>query len=182
MLFSGVLIGRIGFYKYWFLVGGALSTTGNALMLTVTPSTPLPTVYGFSVLLAAGNSLYIQATFALAQAEVSPQEAPDAVSIMGCTQLGAIAMSLAVANSIFVNRAANAIEPILPGLPRTTVQAAISGVAAQVIRDLPDALKNRVVEEVSKAIQDAWTQILATAALSLLLSLFMKKKKARVHK
>ncbi|KAL9066097.1 MAG: hypothetical protein Q9157_007259 [Trypethelium eluteriae] len=177
MLLTGSLVERIGYYAYWYLTGSLLAVAGTALMYTINNASSYARLYGYSVLYSAGLSLYIQASYPLAQAKVRQTQAPDAVTIIGCTQLGSIAIFLAVANSIFLNRAADGIQHTLPDIPRNIVQAAISGVDAQIFRDLPGDKKAQVLDEVMGAIQNVWTLAIAVAALSFIVASFMKREK-----
>ncbi|KAI9658764.1 MAG: hypothetical protein M1821_002324 [Bathelium mastoideum] len=177
MLVTGSLVERLGYYAFWYMGGSLLAIAGTALMYTVDSASSHARIYGYSVLFSAGLSLYIQASYPLAQAKVRPSQASDAVTIIGCTQLGSVAVFLAVADSIFFNRAANGIQHILPDVPRSTVQAYISGVGAQVFRDLPEETKQQVLDKVLRAIQDVWAQALAAAVFSFVTSIFMKREK-----
>ena len=177
MLLTGSLVERLGYYAYWYMAGSLLAVAGTALMYTIQNTTSHARIYGYSVLFSAGLSLYIQASYPLAQAKVRPNQASDAVTIIGCTQLGSIAISLAVSNSIFLNRAADDIQHILPDVPRSTVQAAISGIGSQIFRDLPEGQKEQVLDRILGAIRDVWAQALAAAVLSFITALFMKREK-----
>ena len=177
MLLTGSLVERLGYYALWYMAGSLLAVAGTALMYTVDSSSSHARIYGYSVLFSAGVSLYIQASYPLAQAKVRPNQASDAVTIIGCTQLGSIAIFLAVANSIFLNRAVDEIQDILPNASRSTLQAAISGVEAQIFRDLPEDTKKQVGDRVSDAIRDVWALALAAAVLSFITAAFMKREK-----
>ena len=177
MLLTGSLVERLGYYAYWYMAGSLLAVAGTALMYTIDSASSHARMYGYSVLFSAGVSLYIQASYPLAQAKVRSNQASDAVTIIGCTQLGSIAIFLAVANSIFLNRAIDAIQEILPDASRSTLQAAISGIGAQTFRDLPEETRKHVFDRISDAIRDVWTLALAAAVLSFITAIFMKKEK-----
>ena len=116
----------------------------------------------------------------VAQARNPPEQRSDVVTIFGTTQLGTIALSLAVANCIFFNTAANGIQAILPKLSRTDVQAAIS-VGAKVFRDLDPTTKTRVRKAVLDALQNVWTQFISAAALSSVRRAFMRRGKIQLQ-
>ena len=177
MLLTGSLVDIFGYYALWYMVGSLLAVAGTALMYTIDRASTHAQIYGYSVLFSAGVSLYIQASYPLAQAKVRPDQASDAVTIIGCTQLGSIAIFLAVANSVFLNRAVDNIQHILPDVPRSTLQAAISGVGAQIFRDLPEETKKQILDRVSGAIRDVWALALAAAVLSFITAMFMKREK-----
>ena len=176
MLLTGSLVERFGYYALWYMAGSVLAVAGTALMYTIDRASSHAQIYGYSVLFSAGLSLYIQASYPLAQAKVRPDQASDAVTIIGRTQLGSIAVFLAVANSIFLNRAVDGIQQILPNTPRSTFQAAISGVGAQIFRDLPEEKKKQILDRVSGAIRDVWALAPAAAVLSFITAMFMKRE------
>ena len=66
---------------------------------------------------------------------------------------------------------------MLPDTSRDTIQAAIVGVGASILDDLMPESRERVLEAVTGAIRDVWTQALAAAILSLVLSLTMRREK-----
>ncbi|KAL9055930.1 MAG: hypothetical protein Q9162_003226 [Coniocarpon cinnabarinum] len=178
ILLQGFMMQRFPYYMPWYLVGSMMAVVGVALIRETRVNATHGAVYGWSSLLSAGVCLYVQVAYPTSDSRAkTPQQASDAANVIGCTQLGAIAISLAVANSIFVNRAAGGLHTTLPDLPRAAVEAAIAGVGAPVFRDLAPAAKQQVLETVNGAIKDVWTQCLATASFSLVLSLAMKREK-----
>ncbi|KAL9048734.1 MAG: hypothetical protein Q9162_007574 [Coniocarpon cinnabarinum] len=177
MLVTGTFLERLGWYMSWYLVGSALAIIGTALMHTVGIDAPLAHIYGYTVLLSAGLSLYVQASCPVAQAKLKPCDASAAVTVIGCTQVGSIALSLATSNSVFFNRAANGIEHILPNTSRSTIQAGISGVGAPIFDELSAEKKEAVLEVVASAIRDVWAQALAAACLSFALACVMKRER-----
>ena len=177
MLITGALMGRCGYYVSWFVGGSALAVVGTALMRSVSLTDPDAYMIGYSVVLAAGVSLYVQASAPVAQSKLPPSQAANIVSVIGCTQLGSISLALAISNSIFVNRAADRIATILPNVQRTTVQAAIAGIGAPIFRDLPPEKKVKVLTAVADATSDVWTNAMAAAAFSLVTALLLKWEK-----
>ena len=155
-----------------------MAVVGMALMRGVGVETPHGPIYGYTTLLSAGTCFYVQAAYPIAEAKaMTSEQASDAVNIIGCTQLGAIAISLAIANSIFINRAADDLENVLPYTSRTAVQAAVSGVDASVFQNLFKEVEQQVLQVICRAIGDVWTQELASACFSLLLCLLLKRER-----
>ena len=104
MLLTGTILERLGYYMPWYLIGSAIAVLGTALMLRVDTETSFTAIYGYTVLLSAGTCLYIQASYPVSQAKVGAAYRSNATTLIGCTQAGSIAISLAVSNSIFFNR------------------------------------------------------------------------------
>lgn len=178
IVLQGFLMQKFPYYMPWYFVGSIMAVVGVALIRETGVDASHGAVYGLSALLSAGVCLYVQVAYPTSDARAkTPQQASDAANLIGCTQLGAIAISLAIANSIFVNRATAELHTTLPDLPVAAVQAAIAGVGAPVFRDLPQEVKQQVLQTINSAIRDVWTQCLATACFSFVLSLIMKREK-----
>ena len=181
ILLQGFLMQKFPYYMPWYLIGSIMAVVGVAFIRETGIDATHGAVYGWSSLLSAGVCLYVQVAYPTSDAKAkTPQQASDAANVIGCTQLGAIAISLAIANSIFVNRAADELHNTLPNLPRDAVEAAIAGVGAPVFRGLAPEVKKQVLQTVNNAIRDVWTQCLATAAFSFVLSLIMKREKITI--
>ena len=172
-------MGRVGYYMPWYIIGNVFFIVGTALMRTVGLYTPEAPIYGYTILIGVGSGLYVQAAYPITQTKLVADEATDAVALIGTAQQGSTAIALTIANSIFINRAANGLQSIFPGLSRSEVQAAISGVGADVFNHLPESKKVEVLNVVLGAIRDVWTQALASAAFALLWSLFIRREKIR---
>ena len=176
ILLQGYFMQKLPYYIPWYLVGSIMALVGVAFIRETGVDATHGAVYGWSMLLSAGVCLYVQVAYPTSDSMAkTPQQSSDAANIIGCTQLGAIAISLAIANSIFVNRAADGLHKTLPDLPRAAVEAAIAGFGAPVFQDLAPEIKQQVLETVNRAIRDVWTQCLATASFSFVLSLIMKR-------
>ena len=181
IVFTGSMMGRVGYYMPWYIIGNMFFLVGTALMRTAGLDTPSAPVYGYTILIGVGSGLYVQAAYPVTQAKLVAQEATDAVALIGTTQQGSTAISLTIANSIFINRAADGLRPVLPDIPRSEVQAAIAGVGAQIFQQLSAEKEQQVLEVVLGAIQDVWTQALASAAFAFALSLLMKREKIKLQ-
>ena len=182
MLITGFLLDKLGYYSFWYLGGSLLAVVGTGLMYSLDSASSLACVYGYPVLFGSGVSLYMQASYTLAQTRLHTNEASDAVAIIACTQFSGTSIFLTVADSILLNRAANEIQYILPDVPRDAVQAAIAGGGAQIFRDLPTATKKQVLDRVSDAIRDVWALSLALALLSFVAATFMRREKRPTRK
>lgn len=65
----------------------------------------------------------------------------------------------------------------MPSAPRATVQEAIAGIGASLTDKLPPSLRTAVLQAAFNAIKDAWVQMIAIAALSLVLFFFLQNRK-----
>ena len=176
MLISGRLI-TFGYYKYWFIAGSGLTLTMSVCLYTTETDTSHGKVYGYLILGGVGLGSYAMNSGAIMAAIVAKEHVADASTVFGSVDTLCGAISVAVANSIFVNRATDAIQDLLPDTPRAVVQEAIAGVGASLTDQLPPPLQLAVLQAALDAIKDTYVQMIATAALSFLLSLCLRKKR-----
>ena len=123
-----------------------------------------------------------QISFSVAQAKAPRADIAVAVTFIASAQVNSIALSFAVAYSIFMNTATKQIAAILPNASASDIQAAITGVDAPLFASLPQTLKVQILEAVNGSIQSVWIQVLAAGALSCVLALLMKRERIAVKK
>lgn len=174
---NGIVMGILGYYMPWYFVGSILVVVGGSLMYTVTLETSTATIYGFSVIAALGTGLFSQASFPVSQAKVSPSKVADSTAFIGCAQIGGIALSLAISNSIFLNQATSRISAIMPDADIASIKQAISGAGGSFFQSFNDAQKIAVQRALVSTISDLYIMIIAAGALALILSVFMKREK-----
>ena len=159
-----------GKFLPWFYAGGALVLIGSALMYTVDVSTAASKIYGYSILVGTGCGAYLQMPFAVAQIQVHAKLIPVAVGFVAFAQLAAPAVTLSIANSVFLNEATSGIARILPEASKETIQRVISGGR----RDYFDSLNAPTRDEVFQAIVTSMSKIylivIVSGALTLLLT------------
>lgn len=129
IVINGAVMAKFGYYMPWYLVGEAFTVAGSALMYTVGQGTSDSSTYGYTALMGVGVSMYLQASFSVAQAVVEPENVPPAVGFITLAQFLGITMALAIANSVFLNESEKVIAQILPNLAPSDIQAAIEGAA-----------------------------------------------------
>lgn len=177
MLISGPLIARFGYYKLWFMVGSSLALIMCVGLYRIKIDTSHGQIYGFLILGGIGLGLYAMNTGPVMAAIVAKEHVADAGTIFGGVDNLCGAFSVGIANSIFINRATDGIQKLLPTTPRAVVQEAITGVGARLTDELPPSLRTAVLEATLEAIRDAWVQTIATAALSLVLCFFLRTRR-----
>lgn len=134
-------------------------------------------IYGYNILLAFGAGLFTQRPISVVQAKLPANRVADATAFIGFGQIVGIAIILSVASAVFLNTATNGIMRLLP-LPDTPVpqvQAAITGVGSELFRNLSDTLRRGVLEVIVDSINDAYILIMVAGALTVVLSVFMKR-------
>ncbi|MCJ1371953.1 hypothetical protein MMC20_003173 [Loxospora ochrophaea] len=167
-------------------IGGAFAATaaGSSLALimsvclyTTEINTSHGTIYGYLILGGVGTGLYAMNAGPVMSAIVAKEHIADASTVFGCVDTLCGAFSVGVANSIFVNRASDSIQKLLPSTSRATVQELIAGVGASLTNELSPPLRIAVLQAVLAAIKDVWVQMIGTAALSFVLSLFLRNER-----
>nr|POE74546.1 efflux pump patc [Quercus suber] len=170
---------KYGYVLPWYVAGAALCLAGSAPFLTVSATTSSAAIYGYAILIGSGVGMYNQASFSVAQARSSPKLAPQATVFIMVGQVTGLGVCLAIANSIFINRATVLISKILPDVSGTIVQRAILGGLAQDLFDNISAnQRNQIYDAVVSAVNAAWASVVAAAAVSLLLTIRMRRDRA----
>lgn len=178
VMLCGTVVSSTGRWLPWFFYGGALVLTGGALMFTVTEQTPSAKVYGYSILVGSGTGAYIQMPFNACQQFVDPAFIPAAVGLVTWAQLAAPAITLSIANSVFLNTAKEALADILP--PGAPVLSVISGVGKGYLQQLDPGTKAAAVHAVVHSMAKTYVLIITSGALTLVLSVALAAKMRRL--
>jgi len=173
-ILSGYVVGRTGYYVPWFLLAGALSVSGAALLYTINQFTPLASVYGYQILLGLGSGAATQLAFAVASIKVKPEDIGRSTSWQAFAQLGGPTISLSVANAMFLNKAEAAISHLLPDLTPHEINTIISEPNGRLLRDMPPDQQGRVVDAVIGSMRNAYV-LCFTAGILVLLMIFRFK-------
>lgn len=168
VIVSGTLVSSNGKWLPWFFYGGALVLIGGATMFTVDEDTSSAKVYGYSVLLGTGTGAYIQMPFNAAQEFVGPSMIPAAVGLITWAQLAAPAVTLSIANTVFLNRAKISLEEILPADAPTL--SIVSGVGRDYLNSLEQSVRDSVIHAIVHSMAKSYILIIASGALTLLLT------------
>lgn len=171
---NGAIMSIQGYYFPWYVIGGAFNLIGAALMYTVNSDSSTARIYGYSILLAVGAGAFIQASFSVAQAKVKPHMIPLAIGFITAGQIGGVTISLAIANSVFLNKSTQGILAILPGIPKEQVQAAISGAGSAFLSSLDETARRGVLVALVDAMRNVYILDIVAGAVALVLCLGMK--------
>lgn len=170
---TGWIATRIGRMTPLFLLGSALALAGGALMYTVDETTEVAKVYGYTILLGAGVGMYLQLPFALAQTCTKPALIPVAVGFISWAQLAAPAVTVAVSNAIFLNKATTNVAAAIPQASGEDVARIIAGVDPAYLGRLSAATRASIVSGIVKAMRDVYILVMVAGALSLLATVLM---------
>jgi MFS family permease len=173
---NGMATARYPWYQPWFLVGSIFGLAGSALLCTVDEGTSDARIYGYSILIGFGAGCFVTLCFSAAQAQVDKASIPQSVAFICFAQLAGSALTLAIANSVFLNDAIRSISDILPLLPRASVQRILSGVGSDIVHSLSLADRHEISRVVAASLSKAYIVTIACGALAVILSLFMKRE------
>ena len=174
---NGAIMGATGYYMPWFLGGGIFTVIGSALLYTVNESSSSARVYGYSVLLAVGGGSFVQAAFSVAQAKVGQAKIPEAIGFITLGQLLGATVSLAIADSVFLNDAARGIAALDPTASQADIYAAISGAGSNLVQNLPPATRAAALHAIVSSMSKVYIMTMTAGALAVVLSLGMKREK-----
>ncbi|KAH9993009.1 major facilitator superfamily-domain-containing protein [Xylariaceae sp. FL0662B] len=177
VMLNGAVMAQVGYYMPWYMAGSALALAGSALLYTIDVDTADARIYGYSVLTTFGVGLFSQAGFAVAQMKAAPQLLSHAVAFIGIGQVGGITLALVISNSIFLNESTNKIASILPDMPKSVVQQAVSGFGGEFFHSLTLDQRQNVLKAIIESIDKAFIMVITACALSLILSVFMKRER-----
>lgn len=177
MLISGRLITSFGYYKLWFIAGSCLALIMSVCLYNTDINTSHSKIHVYLILGGLGTGLYAMNAGPVMSAIVAKEHIADSGTVFGCVDTICGAFSVGIANSIFINRASDSIQKLLPSTPRATVQEAIAGIGAPLTNQLQPSLKLAVLQASLDAIKDVWAQMITTAALSFVLSIFLRNRK-----
>lgn len=174
----GAAVTATGKWIPWFYYGGALVVTGGALMYTVNENTSVAKVYGYSILLGSGAGAYVQMPFNACQMLVDPSLIPAATGLITWGQLAAPAITLSIANAIFLNQAKDTLTTILPG--DAPVLEIISGVGKDYLNGLDEATRQRAIHAIVQALAQNYVLVFVGGALTLILTVVLCLRMHRI--
>jgi hypothetical protein len=177
VIMSGALLNKVGYYFPWYLAGGLFSLVGGVLLYLVKLDTSTGAIYGYSVLVGLGSGLYVQIGYAICQLLVPAAEIPHTVAFVGYGHITGITLSLTLGGSIFLNTATNAVQHILPDMPKAIVQKGITGTSGHFFSTLPPADRVPILSAIVGSISDLYMMVIVAASRFILMSLAMKRQR-----
>ncbi|RDW65075.1 putative HC-toxin efflux carrier TOXA [Coleophoma cylindrospora] len=127
-LFSGMLIGKVGYYLPFVIVGAAFVAIGNGLLSTLLPATSTGKWIGYQIIAGVGRGLALQVPVISVQNTVAPAQVPNAMAILMFSQAFAGALLLSICDTIFTNSLKTFIPRYAPAVnPQTIINAGATG-------------------------------------------------------
>jgi hypothetical protein len=91
--------------------------------------------------------------------------------------VGGITLSIAIANSVFFNKAESGIAILLPNASAAEIQSAVTGVGSTLVNSLRAGTKAEVLDAIIVAMSKVYIGVIAAGALAIVLSLFLKRER-----
>lgn len=83
-IFGSILLGKVGYYKPFLLVGGLFLIIGSALIYTLNPHSPARNYIGYQIIPGIGTGLIIQINVIVAQAITPRADVAVTIAIVLC--------------------------------------------------------------------------------------------------
>lgn len=176
-MLNGALFAKLSLYWPWFVVSGILTTMGGGLLATLSPDTEPARIYGYSVIVGVGAGLVVQAPYTIAQAKHGLEAVPLVTAFISCGQMTGVALSISIGSSVLLNHATERITAILPDVPRSAVQASITGARASSLSSISSAQRSGVITVVASTLGSVFYMVVAGGALALLLAIFLTRER-----
>ncbi|RAH42806.1 putative MFS drug efflux transporter [Aspergillus brunneoviolaceus CBS 621.78] len=171
-LLNGHLMVRWGYCIPWYAIGSALVIAANAMLMHIDLSTSNAFIYGAMVINGIGTE---------SQVLVPPQEISNAVGFIMCARGGGLAIALSIGNSMFLNLAQNRIQALFPSMNHTQIQSLTSGIGSSLLESMDESEQQQVLGAIVRAISRVFIESLVAGCFCFVLTLFMERKKIRVH-
>jgi hypothetical protein len=91
-----------------------------------------------------------------------------------------VVISLAISGSVFLNEAVKGLSPILSGVPRETVKAAVAGSGSEFFRSLTGETRALVLHAIIEAMNKNYILIIVAGGVTIIGSLFMKVRTPKI--
>ncbi|KAJ8064625.1 hypothetical protein OCU04_006952 [Sclerotinia nivalis] len=176
---NGFTLSKWGYYMPWYFGCSALQVIGSALLFTIGRHTSLSAIYGYTVLMAFVGG-WSQASFAVAQFLVAPEDIPIVTGFLTCAQSGGAALSLAIGDTVFLNTAQNGIIKLLPDRSLSEIQGLISGLGNSFFETLDRNVQDDILDIIMSSFKKLFVLPIAAGAVALVLSVFLKRQKIDV--
>ncbi|KAF1841066.1 MFS general substrate transporter [Cucurbitaria berberidis CBS 394.84] len=175
----GGLITVVGWYAPFMWFGSAVFTIGAGMLYTLKVGSPAGQWIGYQILAGIGAGAGVQIPFVAVQVVTSEKDMPTAnACVMFFNSLGG-ALSISIAQNIFVNTLSKEIPKYVPGFdPKIIAKAG----ATNIRKVVPPELLPGVLHGYNNAIVTAFILAIATSSIAFFVSLGMERKSVKGKK
>lgn len=176
---AGATLPIVGRYNLYYLFGGSCILISGALLCTIDETTSTSKIYGYEALSGIGIGLLFQVGYAVAVAKASSNDEPKAIGFINVAQIGSIAISLAIAGSLFQNLGFNALKSAFAGRQLTDeyIRSALAGTLSPVFSSADEEIVNIAIVAIAGTIAKIFRTVMAAGALAVVSSLLMRFEK-----
>jgi MFS family permease len=167
-LFSGFLLTRVKYYKLVYFISGALIILGGALFYKyLDPSVNAGTIYGISIVTAAGTGLTLQIGYTIASLKVTGEDVGNVISLQNLAQIGGTTCALVIAGQVFQSSAIRNLTRVLAdlGFSSADIRNAVAGSQSKLFSELEGHTKEQALLAVTQAIQQSFILVIAAGGL-----------------
>ncbi|WP_193596924.1 MDR family MFS transporter [Microbacterium sp. YJN-G] len=174
---SGLLITKTGKYRLFPILGTVITGVAMVCMTTLTASTPIWLICVFLFVFGAGLGLIMQVVVLVVQNAVPAAEIGTATSTNNYFREVGAALGTAVFGTIFTTRLTENLRDVFTsaGASASDAANATSTLDPQALNQLPDALRDGVVNAYADALAPVFWYLLPFIGLAFILSLFLKQ-------
>ncbi|MCJ1478386.1 hypothetical protein MMC13_007066 [Lambiella insularis] len=178
-MITGLILPKIGYYMPIYALSGIFIIIGGSLMYTVSASSPIAHIYGYSILVAFGCGIALQTGYALATVKVPTHDISNALSLQNVGQIGTIVIALVISGQVFQSLAYNNLLAVLDGqgFSDNEIHAAIAGTQSTVFTSIKPELRQLAVDAVTSAMSKIYILVITAGAVALVSSVFMKRER-----
>ncbi|EXJ91411.1 hypothetical protein A1O1_04523 [Capronia coronata CBS 617.96] len=178
-LVSSILLGRVGYYQPFLLIGGVFMTVGAGLIYTLAVHSPASQYIGYQIVAGIGMGLTIQVPAIVAQSISERKDLAVAVAISLFYQFVGGTIGVSAAQSIMTNQ-------LLSDLPRHNPAISPARVLAAGASGLRRAFPNTndlsaVVNAYLYGLKKAWIWSIALAGLAFLVAFLAEWKSIKAE-
>jgi hypothetical protein len=159
-------------------------TIGSATMITVTPTTPVANVYGYSIILGAGTGLVFNLGFTVSGVTIMAEtgnglDLQRVMSMQNLSQLGFQTLSLLIGGQIFQSLSMKNLTWVLSGLglSQAEIRSAIAGTRSAVFTRLSPDLQEQAIMTITNAMSRIYILSIAVSVITVICAMLMKKEK-----
>ncbi|KAE9372630.1 putative MFS multidrug transporter [Stipitochalara longipes BDJ] len=152
-VFSGILVGRWGYYLPWAIASGAINSIGTGLLATLSPTSPTAQWIFYQIIAGIGRGCGFQMPLVAVQNHLTPETVSVGVAAVVFSQGFGPAMFFAFAQTVFSNSLTKNLHTFAPQVnPEIIFVAGASG-----FRDVvPAAEVQGIILSYSKSIDDVF--------------------------
>lgn len=179
ILVAGPATTIIGYYSPLMVLGSVMMIVATGLLTQLSPSTPAASWIAYQIVYGFGCGLAFQQPYTAVQTVLPEARVPTALVTLSFTQeIGGI-VALSVSQNVFINRLVKGLTKVVPGLnPKDLLDSG----ALDIIRSVPEDLRDRVLGVYNDALVDVFYIALGLTCLSLIAGMVIEWKSVKDEK